>query len=489
MLPVIDLFAGPGGLSEGFGAFRAGRKRVFRIALSIEKDPAARDTLRLRSFFRQFPSGVPDAYYDFLRGSVDLHELYRRYPDEAARANEEAWLAELGKPEKYPIAAIDERIAESLDGAEDWVLIGGPPCQAYSVVGRSRMAQDRKKYEKDDRHFLYREYLRIIAIHRPPVFVMENVKGILSTKVEGSLIIDRILSDLKRPCEAIGETGSARLKKNVDYELYPFASYGTSRSLFRELDPDPSGYVIRTERHGIPQARHRLILLGIRSDLNVEPTMLPVSDQDVPMWRVIRDLPRLRSALSRGEDSPEDWVMTVRQVSELKFMRDDGMDADIWHLLRKTIRRVKPSLTTGGEFVPSPKVPVWQYAWFYDPRLGGVCNHATRAHMPSDLWRYFFAACFARVRKKSPLLTEFPACLLPEHKNAKNWDDGEDLAFEDRFRVQVKHRPSTTITAHMSKDGHYFIHPDPIQCRSLTVREAARLQSVPDSFMYECGVP
>ena len=134
MLPVIDLFAGPGGLSEGFGAFRAGRKRVFRIALSIEKDPAARDTLRLRSFFRQFPSGAPDAYYDFLRGSVDLHELYRRYPDEAARANEEAWLAELGKPEKYPIAAIDERIAKSLDGAEDWVLIGGPPCQAYSVV-------------------------------------------------------------------------------------------------------------------------------------------------------------------------------------------------------------------------------------------------------------------------------------------------------------------------------------------------------------------
>jgi DNA (cytosine-5)-methyltransferase 1 len=106
--------------------------------------------------------------------------------------------------------------------------------------------------------------------------------------------------------------------------------------------------------------------------------------------------------------------------------------------------------------------------------------------MAADLWRYFFASCFAKVRKKSPRLTEFPSRLFPEHKNAKNWDDeeGEDMAFLDRFRVQVNHRPSTTITAHIAKDGHYFIHPDPTQCRSLTVREAARLQTFPDNYLF-----
>jgi DNA (cytosine-5)-methyltransferase 1 len=484
MIPVVDLFAGPGGLGEGFSAFRAGRGNPFRIALSIEKDRMARETLRLRSFFRQFPNRAPDDYYQYLRGALSIEELFLRHPDEVAKADREAWMVELGKPDKYPISLIDERIESALAGAAKWVLIGGPPCQAYSIAGRSRMKRDPEKYNKDHRHFLYQEYLRIIAAHQPPIFVMENVKGLLSSKVEGSLIITRILADLKRPYEANSGLNCYGPNRNLTYKLYPFANYGGNGSLFEEIESDPSEYIIRSECHGVPQARHRLILLGVRSDLRAVPAAVPLSREQVPMWRVIKGLPRLRSKLSNGEDSGAAWMQVVRQVIHSKRLLTEGVEMDIWDTLRKTAKDLTDSLRTGGEFVPSDATPKWQQSWFYDARVGGACNHSTRGHIPADLWRYFFAACFAKARGKSPLLSDFPDCLLPEHKNARKSDEDDDLAFADRFRVQVKDRPSTTVTAHISKDGHYFIHPDPLQCRSLTVREAARLQTFPDNYYF-----
>jgi DNA (cytosine-5)-methyltransferase 1 len=102
--------------------------------------------------------------------------------------------------------------------------------------------------------------------------------------------------------------------------------------------------------------------------------------------------------------------------------------------------------------------------------------------MPADLRRYFFAACFASINKSSPILSDFPKALLPDHKNIAAGVDG--LQFADRFRVQVAGKPSTTITSHISKDGHYYIHFDPLQCRSLTVREAARLQTFGDNYYF-----
>lgn len=484
MIPVIDIFAGPGGLGEGFSSFRCGNGQTFKIALSIEKDRTARETLRLRSFFRQFPEGAPSRYYDFLRGTISAEELYLNYPEEVAIADEQAWLAELGRPEKFSTAQIDERIEKALGGVEDWVLIGGPPCQAYSLVGRSRMAREPEKYAKDHRHFLYQEYLRIIARHRPPVFVMENVKGILSSKVEGNLIINRILADLKRPCDTNGAGKGPGTKRGATYKLYPLANYGGPRSLFEELEPDPSEYIIRAERHGIPQARHRLILLGVRTDLNLVPTLVPNSEKDVAMWKAICNLPRLRSKLSQVDDSGRAWMEAITHITDSSILNGSGVDVDVWRIVRKNVRELADSLKTGAEFVPADCKPKWETKWFYDCKLGGACNHSARGHIEADLWRYFFAACFAKVRGKSPLLTDFPSHLLPKHKNAKLSDEDDDVDFADRFRVQVKKRPSTTVTAHIAKDGHYFIHPDPLQCRSLTVREAARLQTFPDNYFF-----
>jgi DNA (cytosine-5)-methyltransferase 1 len=116
--------------------------------------------------------------------------------------------------------------------------------------------------------------------------------------------------------------------------------------------------------------------------------------------------------------------------------------------------------------------------WLERPELQALAQHETRGHMASDLGRYLFAAVFGEKRQYSPKAADFPLALSPDHKN---WHSG---IFSDRFRVQLAHEAATTVTSHISKDGHYFIHPDPVQCRSLTVREAARLQTFPDDYLF-----
>lgn len=116
--------------------------------------------------------------------------------------------------------------------------------------------------------------------------------------------------------------------------------------------------------------------------------------------------------------------------------------------------------------------------WLERPELRAIAQHETRGHMKSDLGRYLFAAVFGSVRGYSPKSADFPLVLSPDHRN---WHSG---VFNDRFRVQLADEASTTVTSHISKDGHYFIHPDPLQCRSLTVREAARLQTFPDDYLF-----
>ena len=210
-IPIIDLFAGPGGLGEGFSSILDDRgDRIFDIKLSIEKDEHAHKTLRLRSFYRQFKQeDVPEIYYSYikendLKKKEDLfQELKEEFFNEWDNAENEAWRYELPHEEIYNQKEIsdchievDKRISSVLPKKSNWLLIGGPPCQAFSLVGRSR---NQGISEKDHRVFLYKEYLRIIAKHHPAVFVMENVKGLLSAKIGEEKVFNWIKSDLKNP--------------------------------------------------------------------------------------------------------------------------------------------------------------------------------------------------------------------------------------------------------------------------------------------------
>jgi DNA (cytosine-5)-methyltransferase 1 len=151
--------------------------------------------------------------------------------------------------------------------------------------------------------------------------------------------------------------------------------------------------------------------------------------------------------------------------------------------LAAALRHVGANLPRGAEFVPGATIPASHAEWYSDNLLGGVLNHETRGHIRKDLHRYFFAAVFARQHGRSSLLEDLPPSLLPDHKNVEA--ALKETKFNDRFRVQVASKPSTTVVSHISKDGHYFIHYDPSQCRSLTVREAARLQTFPDNYRFE----
>lgn len=475
-IPVIDLFAGPGGLAEGFSSLRHGGQPVFKIKLSIEKDPFAHQTLQLRAFFRQFPDReAPEAYYDYLAGLISRAQLFEKFPTEAKEADKESWHAELGS-EKNPPEVIDERIDAARGTGPNWVLIGGPPCQAYSLAGRSRRKND-PTFATDEKHFLYEQYLRTLAVHRPPVFVMENVKGLLSAKVQEKGILERIMNDLENPLDSV--FGTVRRCKALTYRLVSLVVRNgelTGRC-------DPKDFVVRAEEYGIPQARHRIILLGILTENKVQPRLLETQPR-VAVKEVISDLPRLRSGLSKEPDSAEAWRNVLLDVVGASWLYGPRVDDTLRREIRKLLLEVDTSLDRGADFLPQARRVIRKYReWFEDERLGGVCNHATRSHIRADLHRYFFVSAFAQVHGRSPLLDDMPIEILPLHKNVA--EALKETKFNDRFRVQIKGRPSTTITSHISKDGHYYIHYDPTQCRSLTVREAARLQTFPDNYFFE----
>jgi DNA (cytosine-5)-methyltransferase 1 len=477
-IPVIDLFAGPGGLGEGFSSINnRNGDPLFKIGLSIEKDPIACRTLALRAFFRQFRQGkIPQDYYEYLAGRVPRNQLWSSHEAESKAADLEAWQAELGG-ESTPDGLIDERILKALSGSQNWLLIGGPPCQAYSVVGRSRVigGEGLEKYEADPRHGLYRHYLRIIHKHRPAVFVMENVKGLLSAKIGQQNTFDRILTDLQHPESAI----MGKSKPQLEYRLFPLAS----------RNPDllgiakPEDFVVRAEEHGIPQSRHRIIIVGIRGDIAAKPRSIIRRDSGVGVEAVIGDLPRIRSGLSRELDSNEAWAEVVRSIAGSAWMKRGFLPEKVTREIKASLQGLEDTAGCGAEFIRHRSAPNALGEWFKDHRLQGVTNHSSRSHMAADLHRYLFAASFAKVTGRTPFLGDFPEALLPEHGNVA--DSLVTKKFKDRFRVQLGDRPATTVVSHISKDGHYFIHYDPCQCRSLTVREAARIQTFPDNYHFE----
>lgn len=476
---IVDLFAGPGGLAEGFSGFRRENgEKPFEIAFSVEKESSAHATLRLRAFLRQFGSDIPQEYYDALNTGAELPDFAQLYPAQWTAAEAEALNLELGTDEAR--AVIVKRLADLAASYGDrTILIGGPPCQAYSLVGRARNKGNKDyRAEDDKRHFLYREYIDILQTLKPAAFVMENVKGLLSSSVDGSLVGNRILADLK-----------AASKKHGGYRLMALA--GGTDLLGQPGTPALADFVIRAEDHGVPQARHRVIIVGVREDIcrqpgvakSLENALHLSKDAPIGVGSVIGDMPAIRSGLSRGGDDANLWKVAVLEAAAMVIAavtKSDKQVAKIAREARAMLRKTANELERVGvapSRVPNSCPPDLR-DWLVDPKVTRLPNHETRGHMPSDLARYFFAASFGKVHGRSAKAADFPVELAPNHAN---WNSGK---FADRFRVQLEDRPATTVTSHISKDGHYFIHPDPAQCRSLTVREAARIQTFPDNYLF-----
>ena len=385
----LDLFAGAGGLSEGFA--RTGAEGIAHIEL----DQYAAQTLETRV-----------AYY-YLKTNNRLNE-YRAYQKTYHLNKKEREIARTAFLETIPKRILDSVInmeisEESLPIIFEMInnqlairnidnldlIIGGPPCQAYSVVGRSRTG---KNNENDSRHYLYKLYVKFLERFRPKAFVFENVPGIYTAK-EGA-----IFDDVREKLENAG---------------YSIKAYD-----FNALD------------FGVPQNRKRVIIIGFRNDLMEHDFEMPLNMQNTfEVTEYINDLPLLKA----GETCTS---------YKYKFEASNA-------LIHSKIRNNDDILT----------------------------HHVARGHIERDLEIYKEAVDLwnreGRRLKYSDLRPE-----LISHKNTSS--------FLDRFKVVSGDLCySHTVVAHISKDGHHYIHPDIAQNRSITVREAARLQSFPDDYFFE----
>ena len=470
---VIDLFAGPGGLGEGISSVvDVNGHKPFQIGVSVEKEPSAHKTLTTRAFYRKIRDikGGLTYYNAYLNTEITREELFERFPQQAEDAQQETLFCPhaLGDDNK----SIHQRIRELVDahGDRPKVVIGGPPCQAYSMAGRSRNAGIKDyKAEKDHRNFLYKEYLKVLSIAQPDVFVMENVRGILSAKIEGEMMFPRILKDLRSP---------GRITKMVTPRYKIFSLVVDADDVNNPTYEDSRNFLIKAEDYGVPQARHRVILLGVRADIVSVPRILTAREKLVSVEQVLADLPNLRSGFSKRKDEVREWEKSVlkngtlvKKLLKKQFEIPKELDLKpLKNLQRKATQPVN---------IPE-KMPKHLIQWYRDNAPMSVLNHETRGHMDSDLLRYAFSAAFTKLSGgTSPKARDYPKELAPAHEN---WKSG---AHADRFRTQAANKCATTVTSHISKDGHYFIHYDPQQCRSLTVREAARLQTFPDNYLFE----
>lgn len=472
---VVDLFAGPGGLSEGFASVRSGTKTPFKIAISVEKEAWAFQTLRLRSFLREYRHRhdcLPKEYIDLHAGLVKVVDWNAVDPEAWQNAKSETFQMELGTSSAAEI--LDGAIKTLCSKYKNSVLIGGPPCQAYSLVGRARSRGNANyRAHEDERHYLFKEYIRTLQNLMPAAFVMENVKGILSSTVQSQQIFQQLMDDLS----------SLGTPQTHQYEIFAIKYDGGDLSLSRAQKP--SDFVLKTENLGIAQRRHRVIIVGVRSDLASRvpsrKTKAPTHSQTVRS--IIGNLPPLRSGISKGTDTDQEWMNhTQNAAAYLSKLASNLLTDDLRAAFSQLANNAGDRHPMGRS---STELPFGYGAsknqllnWLENPELKAIAQHETRGHIKSDLDRYLYAACFGSVREFSPKARDFPKDLSPNHVN---WESG---IFNDRFRVQLADQPATTITSHISKDGHYFIHPDPRQCRSLTVREAARLQSFPDDYLF-----
>jgi DNA (cytosine-5)-methyltransferase 1 len=377
-LKYIDLFAGAGGLSEGF--IRCG----FEPIAHVEMNKDACDTLRTRTAFHYLKEhNRTEEYYDYIKGKISRDELWLKIPEHLIKSVINTEIS----PETLP--SIFEKIDKQIGKQKVDLVIGGPPCQAYSVAGRAR---DPKGMTEDPRNHLYKYYVEFLTRYKPKMFVFENVPGILSANNGGYLELI---------FEAVREAG---------YEL--------------------DKKVLNAKHFGVLQDRKRVIIIGWKKDLKFK---YPYFEEKEPQYEILKDL---FSDLPKIKNGQGEWGTVNYAKKTNKYLEISG-------------------IRNGIEF---------------------TSQHIARKNNENDLEIYRIAVTKWVDEKKRLNYSELPQRLI-KHNNTKS--------FTNRFQVVNHAGVSHTVVAHICADGHYYIHPDIKQNRSITVREAARIQSFPDDYFFE----
>ena len=384
---ILDLFSGAGGLSEGF--FREGATFVGHV----EADAHASNTLRTRTAYWNLKrENKIDIYYDYLLKKITREELWTQ----ANIINSNDVINTMISDETFD--DITKKVKQNLKNKnlkKVDIIIGGPPCQAYSIVGRARM---KESVSCDPRNLLYQYYVRFLEEFKPKMFVFENVPGL---KTAGG---GQYFQDLKIALDKAG------------YHI--------------ELDQ------LIASDYGVLQSRKRIIIIGWKKTKKIQEYSYPKFEKIENKYLVsdvLNDLPKTKPKnMIEGKGKYRTKTNEYLQMSKI---REEGFDI--------------------------------------------LTQHETRMHNERDLeiykeaikaWNKKKRLCYADLAKKRPELIT--------HKNTHS--------FTNRFNVVKGDEPAShTILAHMAMDGHYYIHPDITQLRSLSVREGARLQSFPDDFYFE----
>lgn len=372
----IDLFAGAGGLSEGF--IRAG----FKPIAHVEMNKDACDTLKTRTSYHWLKEKDKiDEYYAYLKGDISRDELWDKIPNHLIKSVVHSEIS------KQTLPDIFERVDSELKERQVDVVIGGPPCQAYSVAGRAR-----KNMDEDPRNHLYKHYVKFLERYQPKMFVFENVPGILSAG-NGEF--------LAKIFKAVKQAG---------YQL--------------------EHKILNAKHFGVLQDRKRVFIIGWKKEMNLS---YPEFEKNEPKYEVLKhlfaDLPQIKSGQG-------DWLSTKYVKPTNDYLESTGIRNGI-------------NFTT---------------------------QHVARFNNENDLEIYRIAVKKWINEGKRLNYSELPQRLI-KHNNTKT--------FTNRFQVVNHKGVSHTVVAHICADGHYYIHPDIKQNRSITVREAARIQSFPDDYFFE----
>lgn len=373
-LNFIDLFAGASGMSEGF--IKAG----FNPISHIEMDKDACDSIKTRAVYHYLTKeGKEKNYIDYLKGNISREELYDQVPKKVLDSVLNIEITD------DSIKGIFSKIDTLLQGEKVDLIIGGPPCQAYSLLGRHQ-----ENIENDPRNKLYIQYGRFLKQYDPKAFVFENVPGLLSAN-------------------------KGQHFKNL-------------KAYFRKLGYEVYHDTLDASDYGVLQARKRIIIVGWKKDIDFGFPKIEKTKKAFVVNDIFRDLPKLKP----GE---------ARQIANYTVEKNEYLE--------------KFELRNGVDF---------------------VTQHISRPHNERDLKIYKTAINKWNNNNERLKYPDLPT-ELKSHKN--------ETSFIDRYKVVNGNGVSHTVVAHIAKDGHYYIHPDIKQCRSISVREAARLQSFPDDFYFE----